>query len=127
MGGLITRLAGLAVVHVGVAFALMGSWAVFANWGHDWPKPLVAGLVQGSLSGAITYGLKRGLDALRGRMARSLGWWVPPVVVCGLSLSLLVAVHWAAGTPELLRTISVPFSVASIYAIGYNVIMWRTG
>ena len=122
---MIARLAGLAVVHVGVAFLLMGSWALYANWQHPMPKPVVAGLVQGALSGVITYALKRALDGLRGRMRRGLGWWLPPLIACALSLCLLVSAHLAAGTPELLRTISVPFSVASLYAVTYNLIMWR--
>ena len=127
MGGLIAHLAGQAWVHVAVAFVLMGSWALYANWAHPMPKPLIAGLVQGALSGAITYGLKRSLDALRARMSRGAGWWLPPLVTCCVSLAVLVGMHLLAGTPEVLRTISVPFSVATIYAVSYNFIMWTKG
>ena len=121
---MIGRLAQNSAVHVLVAFALMGSWAVHANWGHPMPKPVLAGLVQGALSGAITYALKRGLDGLRGRMRRDRGWWLPPVAACSVSLCLLAGAHLAAGTPEVLKTISVPFTVASLYAATYNVLMW---
>ena len=48
----------------------MGGWAFYANSGHPMPKPLLAGLVQGALSGAITYALKRTLDALRASLPR---------------------------------------------------------
>lgn len=125
MARLIRRLAQSAAVHVGVAFLAMGGWAVYANSAHPMPKPFWAGLVQGALSGAITYVLKRSLDALRGRMARGLGWWLPPLIALGFSLCLLVAVHRLAATPEITRTISVPFTVASTYAIIYNFLMWR--
>jgi len=121
----IAKLAGMAVVHVAVAFLLMGSWALYANWGHPMPKPVLAALVQGALSGAITYALKRTLDALRTRVSHDKGWWLPPLIACTGSLCLLIGAHWVASTPEILRTISVPFSVASLYAITYNLIMWR--
>lgn len=124
---MIARLAGQTWVHVSVAFVLMGSWALYANRGHPMPKPLVAALVQGALSGAITFGLKRVMDWLRAGMRRGLGWWLPPVVACSGSLALLVAMHLLAGTPELLRTISVPFSVATTYAVIYNLVMWNKG
>lgn len=103
----------------------MGGWAIYANSGHPMPKPLLAGLIQGTLSGAITYALKRTLDGLRAAMSRSLGWWLPPVIALACSLCLLIGAHWLAGTPEILRTISVPYSVASLYAITYNFLMWR--
>lgn len=124
---MIARLAQNAGVHVLVAFLLMGSWAVYANAAHPSPKPLLAGLVQGALSGAITYALKRTLDALRARVVRRLGWWLPPLIALGCSLCLLIAAHVMAGTPEVWRTISVPFSVASLYAITYNFLMWKRG
>ncbi len=89
------------------------------------PKPLIAGVLQGALSGAITFALKRTLDFLRGHVARAFGWWLPPVIALSVSFCLLVAAHLAAGTPEVARTISLPFSVASLYALSYNFLMWR--
>lgn len=114
-----------SALHVGVAFLAMGSWAVFANSDYPMPKPLLAGLVQGVLSGAITFVLKQALDGLRARMGRGRGWWLPPLIALGFSLCLLVSVHWLAATPEILRTICVPFTVATIYAVSYNFLMWR--
>lgn len=123
---MISRLAQSPAVHVAVGFLAMGGWAFYANVAHPMPKPVLAGLIQGALSGAITYVLKRSLDRLRARMARGRGWWLPPVIALACSLSLLLGAHWLAGTPEILRTISVPFSVASLYAIIYNFLMWRS-
>ncbi len=122
---MIARLAQSGLVHVLFAFVMMGSWAAYANWSHPMPKPLIAGVLQGALSGAITFALKRTLDFLRGHVARAFGWWLPPVIALSVSFCLLVAAHLAAGTPEVARTISLPFSVASLYALSYNFLMWR--
>ena len=124
---MIRRLAQNAAVHVAFAFVMMGTWAFYANIGHPSPKPLLAGLVQGALSGAITYALKRTLDALRRRMSLEKGWWLPPLIALSGSFCLLIAAHLQAGTPEVIRTISVPFSVASLYAVIYNAVMWKKG
>ena len=122
---MIARVAQNSAVHVAVGFVAMGSWAIYANSAHPMPKPLLAGLVQGALSGAITYVLKRALDSIRARLPHGLGWWLPPVAALACSFCLLTGAHWLAGTPEILRTISVPFSVASLYAVTYNFLMWR--
>ena len=122
---MIARLAQNGLVHVLFAFGVMGSWAAYANWSHPMPGPLIAGVLQGALSGAITLALKRTLDFLRGRMARAVGWWLPPLIALSISFCLLVTAHLIAGTPEVARTISLPFSVASLYALSYNFLMWR--
>ena len=122
---MIARLAGDARVHVAVAFVLMGGWALYANRAHPFPEPLLAALVQGAMSGAITFALKRALDGLRARLPHHRGWWAPPMLALGCSLCLLITVHWLTGTPEIMRTISVPFSVATLYAVTYNLIRWK--
>lgn len=63
------RVARSSAVHVAFAFIGMGSWAVFANHAHAMPAPLLAGLVQGGLSGAITLFLKRLVEALAARFS----------------------------------------------------------
>ena len=45
-----------------VAFIAMGSWATFANLAHPMPRPLIAGVVQGTLSALITLFLKRMIE-----------------------------------------------------------------
>ena len=114
-------------VHMAVGCVAMGSWAAYANAAHPMPKPAIAGVLQGALSGGITFGLKWVLDRLRSGMTRRVGWWLPPVMACGLSLTLLILAHLSAGTPELLQTIALPFSVATLYAVTYNFIMWKKG
>jgi len=118
-------LARSSIVHVAVAFLAMGSWAVFANRAHPMPQPLIAGFVQGALSGAITFVLKRMLEALSARFSGVAALVLPPLIAVGLSLVVLTAIHSAAGTPELLATIALPTSVTAAYSTLYTVALWR--
>lgn len=117
------------IVHVGFAFLAMGGWAVFANRAHPMPEPLIAGLVQGTLSGTITLLMKKALEALSFQFFKrhwsSIALVAPPLIVCSISLCVLVGVHIAAGTPEVFATIILPFSVAFSYACLYSFNLWR--
>ncbi|EKF19302.1 hypothetical protein [Nitratireductor pacificus] len=124
MSGALARLAGSSVVHMAVAFLAMGSWAVFANRTHPMPGPLLAGLVQGSLSAVITLFLKRFIEMLVARHAGVSGLVLPPLYAGMTSLTLLYAIHSLAGTPEVLATIAVPLTVATCYAILYTYTLW---
>jgi mannose/fructose/N-acetylgalactosamine-specific phosphotransferase system component IIC len=117
-----TALADRSWLHMSAAFLSMGGWAVWANAAHPMPAPLLAGLVQGLLSATITLGLKRMVEAVARR-------WPGPGLVPramalagGVSVTLLGSVHGLAGTPEVLRTLAVPASVATLYAGLYA---WR--
>ena len=80
----IQRLISSTPLHVAVGFLAMGGWAVFANAEHGTRAMLVAGLVQGLISAALTFGLKYCVDWMRPRLSRGIGYWVPPLVaVCG--------------------------------------------
>ncbi len=123
-------------VHVAFGFATMGAWAVFANRAHPLPDALLAGLVQGTISGSLTLVLKKALEwmsaAFRrapqsdegvGRMVAAL--IVPPIVTATSILTILVTAHTLAGTPEIAATIAVPFTVSTAYAILYTLRLWR--
>jgi hypothetical protein len=118
-------LAGNGAVHVAFAFLAMGGWAVFANRLHPMPRPLVAGLVQGTISAVLTLYLKSIIDALACRFDGVAALFAPPLVACLSSTALLVAVHAASGTPEILRTIAVPLAVSTTYAAIYNYSIFR--
>ncbi|MBX3493432.1 MAG: hypothetical protein KF899_10740 [Parvibaculum sp.] len=120
MMDLVRRAAASAAAHVLFAFIGMGGWAVYANWDHAMPAPLIAGAAQGAMSGAITYFLKTAVDGLRARLPRGFGAWAPPLIACSISACVLVAVHAASGTPEILKTVAVPLTVATSYALIYN-------
>ncbi|WP_269792261.1 hypothetical protein [Stenotrophomonas sp. Iso1] len=113
-------------LHMAVAFIAMGGWATFANVAHPMPQPLIAGLVQGTLSALITLFLKRMIEALSARLPGSVGWWLPPLAALAASLTLLTSIHWLAGTPEIARTIIVPLSVTGVYGTLYNLTLRRS-
>lgn len=123
-------------VHVAFGFLSMGAWALFANRAHPLDQALVSGLVQGTISGSLTLVLKKALERMNamvfgsrqsdegfGRPLAAL--IVPPIVTASSILTILVAAHTLAGTPEVLATIAVPFTVSTTYAILYNLRLWR--
>lgn len=114
-----------SAVHMAVAFIAMGGWAAFANSAHPMPGPLIAGVVQGTLSALITLFLKRMIEALSAKYPGSVGSWLPPLVAVLSSLILLSSVHWLAGTPEIVRTMAVPLSVTAVYSTVYNLALRR--
>ncbi|MEM5518760.1 hypothetical protein WNY37_17510 [Henriciella sp. AS95] len=127
-GSIVNRILNHTVTHVAGAFLAMGSWAVFANSAHPLPDMLLAGLVQGTLSGLITLVMKKCLEALSSQFARAapaLTILAPPLIVCTVSTAVLIGTHALAGTPEILATIAVPASVALTYAIIYSYSLWH--
>ena len=112
-------------MHVAFAFLAMGGWAVFANRSAGTGHALTAGLVQGALSGAITLGLKRFLEAASARLAGVWAMIVPPTTSCAVILVLLVGAHLLAGTRHIWATISVPYAVSSTYAWVYALMIVR--
>lgn len=120
MNATLRSLAGKGVVHVAFAFLAMGGWAFFANRLHPMPRPLVAAGVQGTLSALLTLYLKTAIDTLSGRFHGRKRLLLPPLIACLGSSAILVAIHAAAGTPEILKTIALPLAVSTSYAALYN-------
>lgn len=108
------------MVHVAFAFVAMGGWAFFANRHHPMPKPLVAGVVQGTLSALLTLYLKTAIDVLSSRFSGATRLVLPPLLACVGSSAVLIAIHTASGTPEILKTIALPLTVSTTYAAIYN-------
>jgi len=128
------QLASSTFVHVGFGFFAMGAWAVFANRGHPLEQALLAGLVQGIISGTLTLFMKKGLERMSAMLLRGrnheggrniAALFVPPLVTATAIGTILVTAHTLAGTPEVLATIAVPFTVSTSYAILYNLRLWR--
>lgn len=130
------QMASNTFVHVAFGFLAMGAWAVFANRAHPLPQALLAGLVQGTISGTLTLFLKKGLERMsamffnarqsdegQGRDIAAL--FVPPLVTATAIGTILFTAHTLAGTPEILATIAVPFTVSTTYAILYNLRLWK--
>ncbi|MDO5604371.1 MAG: hypothetical protein Q4G25_04320 [Paracoccus sp. (in: a-proteobacteria)] len=114
------------LLHMAVAFVAMGGWAVLANWSHPMPRPLIAGVMQGSISALITLGLKRMIEWVAARLPGAAAVIGPPVAAVAISAALLTVLHRLAGTPEIARTIAVPLSVTAIYATGYALALRRS-
>lgn len=113
------------VAHVAFGFLAMGAWAVFANRAHPLPVMLLAGLVQGTISGLLTLVLKKFLEWINARLRGWLALVLPPLITASGILIILITAHTLAGTPEILATIAVPFTVSTSYAILYNLRLWR--
>ncbi len=148
------QMASNTLVHVAFGFIAMGAWAVFANRAHPLPQALLAGLVQGAISGTLTLFLKKFLEWMsrrlsptlrqaqrdavatpldgrqpepdEGRPKRNLAALVlPPLITATAIATILFTAHTLAGTLEILATIAVPFTVSTNYAILYNLRLWR--
>lgn len=102
----------------------MGGWALFANRAHG-AAALPPAIVQGAISGAITFVLKRALEALGRRLAGPAAYVLPPLLTASAILALLVGVHTLIGTPEVAATIAVPWSVSTLYAIVMSAVLAR--
>lgn len=113
-------------VHVAFGFLAMGAWAVFANRAHPLPQALLAGLVQGAISGTLTLFLKKFLEWFSARLNGAMALVLPPLTTATAIAAILVTAHMLAGTPEILATIAVPFTVSTSYAILYNLRLWRS-
>lgn len=111
--------------HVAVGFLAMGGWAAFANRAHPMPDPLVAGLVQGLVSGGITLFLKRMIEAISARASGAGGLVLPPLIAIATSVLILTTVHRLAATPEIGATIAVPLTVTAVYSALYSYALWK--
>jgi hypothetical protein len=111
--------------HVAFAFIAMGGWAAFANAPKGLYHAAIAGLVQGTLSGLITLGLKRYLESVSLRLPGIWAILLPPASSCAVILVLLLTAHRLAGTPNVWATISVPYAVSSVYAWIYVIVVVR--
>lgn len=109
-----------SIVHVLFAFLAMGGWALFANRAYQMPRPLISGVVQGSVSACLTLFLKSAIEFLSRRFSGIAAYWAPPLIACVASTAVLVAIHAASETPEILKTIAVPLLVSTSYAAIYN-------
>lgn len=119
------QMASNTFVHVAFGFIAMGAWAVFANRHHPLEQALLAGLVQGTISGALTLFLKKFLEWFNARLKGVTAVVLPPLVTATAIATILTTAHTLAGTPEVLATIAVPFTVSTSYAILYNLRLWR--
>ncbi len=110
--------------HMGFAFLAMGGWAAFANREHGPLAMAFAFVVQGLMSALLTWALKRWLEqgyrSLFARLPHPVRRLLPPTVSTLIIGCALWLAHRLAGTPEILATIAVPWSVSTLYAFVYT-------
>ena len=114
------------VGHVAFAVLAMGGWAAFANRGHGGQAMLIAFAAQGAMSGLITLLIKRWLEWAHARLAGPAARVLPPLASCLTVAGVLIGVHTAVGTPEVLTTVAVPWTVSTLYAFTYALSLERT-
>ena len=119
------RIAGSGFTHVAFAFFFMGGWAAFANLNHPMPAPLFAGMVQGIISASFTLIMKRGIEYLTAALSGLASLLIPPALAVLISAVCLSLIHWTAGTPEILATIALPLTVATVYSVTYTFTQWK--
>ena len=124
-GGGLAALWRHPMAHAAGAFVGMGLWAVLANRRHPLPDALAAGLAQGLASAAITLVLKRAIEAIATRAGGVGALVLPPLACFAVSAALLLAIHSAAGTPEIAATIAVPLAISTAYGALYSLAIWR--
>lgn len=111
--------------HVAFAVLAMGGWAALANRDHGAAAMATAFAAQGALSGLITLLIKRWLEWAHARLTGPAARLLPPVASCLTVAGLLTGVHTAVGTPEVLATVAVPWTVSTLYAFAYALSLER--
>ena len=112
-------------LHMLVGFIVMGSWAAFTNWTYAMPAPLIAGLVQGTMSAAFTLGLRWLTEVVAARMHRKRTMSLVPVVICAVTVAILTVIHTLAGTPEILRILLVAVAITTFYSGMQTYGIWK--
>ncbi|MFG1377716.1 hypothetical protein [Xanthobacter autotrophicus] len=126
MSARVERLARSSGAHMALAFIAMGTWSAFANHAHPMPAPLIAALIQGTISACITLVLKGIIEGLARRLAGLAALVVPPLVAFAFSAIVLWICHTIGGTPEIGRTIALPLTSSIFYSTLYSFDLWRT-
>ena len=101
-----------------------GGWAVFVNWKHGIAAAIKAGCVQGSYSFILTLTMTmliEGMFKINSKVFNKtiLVNWSTIIICCAAIFSLSWGVNFAAGTPEILRTVILGYIVGGIYSISY--------
>lgn len=103
----------------GLAGTIYGLWAVYANWSHDAGHVASAAAAQFALSFCSTSFLTLMIELIltRGRSASNLVF-AATGPHAGM-IALFIAVHWFAGTPNVMRTIAPSALIGLVFSIAY--------
>lgn len=100
------------------AFLIWGGWAYYANAEAAENQRLTSSLVQGTASLIITLFMVHAVTWLYGRIAIPYVQLVlPAVFTVSFTGSCLFAIHYIAGTPNILYTVTPALSVAFSFCL----------
>jgi hypothetical protein len=104
-----------------LAGTIYGLWAVYANWNHDVAHVARAAATQFTLSFCSTSFLMLMVELVLAR-----GRSTPNLVLAAVGphagmVTLFIAIHSFAGTPNVLRTIAPSASIGLLFCIAYVV------
>ncbi|MEC7760418.1 MAG: hypothetical protein VX874_00740 [Pseudomonadota bacterium] len=110
------------LAHVLAGIFLMGGWAFIANITHSWLAAFEAGLLQGLITGTMTFFIKKAIEWVA---SNTTGVVTPTLAASAISATVLTTIHTIAGTPAFWATVLVPFTVATIYGATYTFTLRR--
>lgn len=108
----------LSATAIGSMFFL---WAVFVNWGHGLEQAVRAGAGQGSVSFIISMSMAFMLEFLFFLPGIDKTLRIPFAVMVTMSVVIgaSIMVHMLIGTPEIIKTIALPFIMGMSYTSLY--------
>lgn len=119
------RLGQKTVVRALISAVTIGSlfffWAMFVNWGHGLDQALRAGAGQGSVSFTVSMSMAFMLEFFY-FLPENKSLRIPFSVVMTMSIVIAVTavVHVLIGTPEIIRTMALPFVMGVVYTSVYG-------
>jgi hypothetical protein len=102
-----------------LAFFVWGGWALYSNLMSDnFIQALRSGLTQGIFSAGMTFYFSFSVAFILKRVRHLRLWWLlPSLGTLGHTGPTLATSHFLNGTPNILRTISMPLTVALAYCL----------
>ncbi len=101
-----------------LAFVMWGAWAYYVNQPNGASVGVKSGLIQGAASAVITLIMVRIVTRVYQRLPLIPGLLiVPALLTVALTGSCIVTLHWFAQTPDIIRTVVPPLSVAFLFCV----------
>ena len=107
------------IVAAVIAFLVWGAWAFHINYlSGDLLVGLRSGITQGLYSAAMTIYFSISVLYIYKRVMQNKLWFLFPAMgTVGHTGLILTAIHYFNGTPEILKTVSLPLTAAFLYCI----------
>ena len=100
------------------AMLLWGGWSFYINSKTSLSSGIKSGIAQGLASFCLTLIVVFLVSKLFSKIQNKvLKYIAPTLIVVSMLLTFLVTVHTLVGTPEILKTISPPLTVAVLFCL----------